>query len=177
SFLKVITPTSGSFTKSALIKGENILIDTTLYYVSVSSENEGYYLVTIFNSPCISNDVIARAAEGAGGSTRHLHKRPWEINIPQYNPNSNLHQQIVEKGKEMENKAREIANKWREKEFEKLRKKDNSLKSVNDVKWRPRTVQNRILKAFKEEYKALDDLVIQLFDNTNEEESQCRYPQ
>ncbi len=164
SMYKVITPQAGGFVKAALVKGKHIIVDYKLYLLPVDSEEEGYYLISIMNAPCVSEDVKIRAAEGAGGGVRNLMKRPWELDFPKFDQKNLLHKQLSSKGKELETKTKEIADQWRKQEFKKLpeKKKSPDFREV-DIKWKPRTVQNRILKELEQEYQALDDLVKKLF--------------
>ncbi len=160
---KVVTPSSGSFVKSALIRGKDILLDCKLYYYPTESLNEGLYLVGVLNAPCVTRDVSKRAASGFGGKPAHLHKRPWELLIPKYNEKNELHRQIVQLSKKIEEKVINLANNWRKEEFEKLKKKKPDLDSYEEVSWRPITVQRLIKKDLEIEYLELDKLVGALF--------------
>ncbi|OLS22514.1 MAG: Modification methylase VspI [Candidatus Heimdallarchaeota archaeon LC_3] len=157
SKFKVVTPQAGGFVKAALIKDSETYVDYKLYLLPVKDEKEGYFLVSIMNSPCISEDVKVRSTEGAGGGVRNLMKRPWEINIPKFSFNNPLHIKIAEIGEDLENKVIEISQKWK-------KEQESKLKVKEEFKWRQQIVQNLILKQLEPDLKMLDDLVLKLFN-------------
>jgi hypothetical protein len=160
--LKVVTPASAGFVKAAMIRNPTTLIDVSLYYVPVSSIEEGYYLLGILNAPCVAEDVRIRSSEGAGGGVRNLHKRPWEITIPAFIPTEELHKAIQNQAREMELQARKIAVQWREKEYLNKKNKIEAYKSIEDVQWKKLIVQKLILSHLKQEYNTLNELVTDL---------------
>lgn len=163
--LKVVTPSSAGFVKAALIRNPATLIDVSLYYVPVSTIEEGHYLLGILNAPCVAEDVRIRSSEGAGGGVRNLHKRPWEIHIPTFNPTEGLHQAIQNLAGEMEHQAMQIAVQWREKEYQNGKNKVPTFHSVKDVPWRKLMVQKRILTKLTQEYQTLNELVYELLNS------------
>ena len=161
--LKLVTNMVGGFVKGAIVRGEEIIVDYSLYIVPLFDEDEAFYLLGIFNSYCISMDVKIRSAEGAEGGVRNIMKRPWEINIPKYNAENPLHQKLVSKAKDMERRVMDISINWRQKEFQKEKKKKKiSVKSVLNIKWKPRTIQNIIFKELSNDLLLLDKLCLKL---------------
>ncbi|MFW9853801.1 MAG: class I SAM-dependent DNA methyltransferase [Candidatus Thorarchaeota archaeon] len=164
--LKVVTPASAGFVKAALIRKPGTIIDVSLYYVPVPTIDEGHYLLGILNAPCVAEDVRIRSSEGAGGGVRNLHKRPWEINIPIYNPEDRSHAAIQKLGGEMELKARKIALEWQKKEYMNNKGKKKAFNSIKEVKWKKLVVQKQIVSDLTHEYKVLNRLVTGLLTST-----------
>ena len=162
---KIVYPMTGSTVKAAIIRS-NYLIDTKLYFTAIEKEEEAFYLLGILNAPCITEDLTYRGSTGAGGSIRGVHKMPLELKIPKFNEKNTLHKKILDQAKEMEKKCIIIANKWRENEFEKetkKKKRNPKIKNLNDIEWKPKTIQNLIFKKLENEFNELNKLVLDLF--------------
>ena len=99
--IKVIYNASGSNLKSAIIS-DQIIIDTTLFYIGLDDINEAYYLCAILNSYIIVNNIKVIK------SSRHIHKRPFSFPIPEYDENDKNHQKIVDLGKICEQRVMDI---------------------------------------------------------------------
>ncbi|MFX1533414.1 MAG: N-6 DNA methylase [Promethearchaeota archaeon] len=167
--IKVVNNSSGKYLKSAIIRGESIVIDIKLYFCGFEEdeEDEAYYLCAILNTPVIANESRRFAGVGFGGKNVHMHKRVYNINFPKYDPQDPLHREIAKLGREMEEQASHVAENWRRTEFTRLKKKrktDIKIKCFRDIKWRPLIVQNLIYKSLDKDFKRLNDLVLKLFE-------------
>ncbi|MFX0062344.1 MAG: N-6 DNA methylase [Candidatus Hermodarchaeota archaeon] len=167
--IKVVNNSSGKYLKSAIIRGESIIIDIKLYFCGFeeNEEDEAYYLCAILNTPIIAKEARRFAGVGFGGKNVHMHKRVYNINFPKYNPMNPLHREISELGREMEEQTKRIAGNWKRNEFIKLKKKRRTYietKSDEDIRWKPLSLQNLIYKNLDEDFKRLNDLVLKLFN-------------
>ncbi|MGC9777808.1 MAG: N-6 DNA methylase [Candidatus Heimdallarchaeota archaeon] len=168
SEIKVVTNQIGSIVKAAVIKSSNpIIVDYSLYLIAFDSLDEAYYYSAILNSPCITSDVQKRASTGAGGGVRNLMMRPHEYLIPKFDSNNNLHIQIKDLGKELEEQVWEIANKNRKDDLNEARKKSKSA-ALNEMPFKPRKIQKEVLKELDSEFKKLDLFVLELLKVKNE---------
>lgn len=83
------------------------IIDHKCYFYETDSREEAYYLSGFLNSPGIRDLIKDMINKGKFGG-RDIHRRVWEIYIPDYNPDDPLHNKISEKAIEGEQKAEEI---------------------------------------------------------------------
>ncbi|MFW9895981.1 MAG: class I SAM-dependent DNA methyltransferase [Candidatus Thorarchaeota archaeon] len=91
----VVYNASGSNLKAAVINNEDqkVIIGSENYYFSTDSEEEAYYLSAILNAPNLSRNIKIIK------SSRHIHKRPFNFPIPNYNQNNIIHKKLAKKGK------------------------------------------------------------------------------
>jgi hypothetical protein len=112
--LKVVYNASGSLLKSAIVKN-NVIIDTTLFYIGLDDLKEAYYLCAILNSPIISKNIKMIK------SSRHIHKRPFSFSIPLFDKKDTLHNQISDIGIEIEEKVNDIILNLKESKQKKMK--------------------------------------------------------
>lgn len=79
------------------IRLSGIIVDSTLYRYDTDNMEEAYYLVALFNSNVINELIKPLQSQGQFGP-RHVHKKPLEFPIPQYEPNNGLHRKLAELG-------------------------------------------------------------------------------
>jgi hypothetical protein len=98
-------PTAAYISISELVKSNGI-IDQTLYWCKVESEDEALYLTGMINSKAMRDRISDFIPEGAFGG-RHLHTMPSKA-IPVFDPSddnhvrvSNLTSEIIEEAKSM----------------------------------------------------------------------------
>ncbi|MFO8076221.1 MAG: hypothetical protein ACQEUI_12145 [Actinomycetota bacterium] len=72
------------------------LIDNTLYWAAVETEDEAHYLCAILNSP--KTTELVRPLMSYGKDERHIHKHVWKLPIPAYNPGDHRHQRLADLG-------------------------------------------------------------------------------
>lgn len=94
----VITGAGGGKVCSAFIDVSNIdvsrlILDQTVYWTQVSSEDEALYLTGLLNSDAINSIIEDFQPRGAFGK-RHVHKLPFGV-TPPYDANQPSHQEVV----------------------------------------------------------------------------------
>ena len=112
--IKVVYNSSGSNLKSAIIKNQ-IIVDTTLFYIGLENINEAYYLCAILNSYLMVNNIKVIK------SSRHIHKRPFSFPIPEFDEVNEIHLKIVKLSKICEQRVIDIIT-------------DLKLKKLNSLK-------------------------------------------
>jgi hypothetical protein len=70
-----------------------LIIDQTLYWVMVATEDEALYLTGLFNSPAVKLLIEDYQARGLYGA-RHIHKLPIEM-TPPFDLTQAAHQEVV----------------------------------------------------------------------------------
>lgn len=71
------------------------MIDQTLYWLVVDTEDEARYLTGLFNSPAIDPLVTAFQPQGQR-KERHIHSLP-KLVTPPFDSSDPLHQEVVER--------------------------------------------------------------------------------
>ena len=94
--VRVVYARSGVPT-AALITDDNTLVDTTLYWITCQSVQEGHYLLALINSDTLYAAVTPLMAKGQFGA-RHSHKQLWKLPIPEYDGTEALHGEIAAAG-------------------------------------------------------------------------------
>jgi hypothetical protein len=95
----VVTGTSGALVCSAYESIEfynldKLIIDQTLNWAKVATEEQAIYLTGLFNSEAINEKISTFQPEGAFGK-RHIHSLPFAI-TPPYNSDEPIHRDVVE---------------------------------------------------------------------------------
>ena len=78
---------------SDLANADKTIIDQTLYWHLVSSEDEALYISGLMNSKSLDSIIADFQPEGAQGR-RHVHKLPYNV-TPQYDPENDAHVLVV----------------------------------------------------------------------------------
>lgn len=76
---------------------EQYIIDQTLYWTVVDTEEEAIYLSSILNCPTLNDTITAFQPQGIFGE-RHVHTLPIEF-IPKYDPNNSQHINLINEAK------------------------------------------------------------------------------
>lgn len=97
---RVIYATSGMHICSARLSNRQAIIDTKLYWASTESKEESYYLCAILNAEITT--MRTRPLMSYGKDERDIHKHVWQLPIPKFNPESQLHQDIAKIGEFLE---------------------------------------------------------------------------
>lgn len=82
------------------------IIDHKCYHYETNDRDEAYYLSGFLNSPGIRDLIKDMINKGKFGR-RDIHRRVWEVYIPEYNPDDPLHNEIRDKAIEGEEIADE----------------------------------------------------------------------
>ena len=95
----VFTGTSGALVCSAYSSSEfynlnKLIIDQTLNWAKVATEEQAIFLSGLFNSEAINEKISTFQPEGAFGK-RHIHSLPFAI-TPPYNSEDPIHRDVVE---------------------------------------------------------------------------------
>lgn len=139
----VFTGTSGGIVCSAFEKTDSfdldkLIVDQTLNWARVDSEDEAIYLTGLFNSEAINEVIGDFQPEGAFGK-RHIHSLPFGV-TPPYDGTQDAHQQVVEQTRKL------MA------EYEAAKLSDMELKRMLDPN---RSTLARRRKVIKNKLKAL----------------------
>lgn len=84
----------GAYTRLSPDDSRQLIIDQTLYWAVVETENEARYLTGLINSEAINIKIRPFQPKGKLGE-RHIHKLPFRV-IPPFNPSDAGHQKVVE---------------------------------------------------------------------------------
>jgi hypothetical protein len=119
----VVYNTSGARIRATTLENRSIVVDTTAYYAYFDDKNEAYYICGILNSHYLINEL----KESGILSERHIHKKPFQINIPKYVKNNDLHIKIVNLSSDLHKIKGQIKNEYNEEQLKNLKKEFNDL--------------------------------------------------
>ncbi|GGT37622.1 N-6 DNA methylase [Nonomuraea spiralis] len=94
--LRVVYAKSGMHISAALVDDPTAVIDHTLYWGTVASRSEGYFLCAILNSPELTD--LVRPLMSYGKDERHIDKHVWKLPIPLYDPSNEVHARLATLG-------------------------------------------------------------------------------
>ena len=94
--LRVVYGTSGRPT-AGVLHDRDAIVDHTLYWIRCDSETEAAYLLAVINSDALRDAVEPLMPKGQWGA-RHVHKHPWALPIPRFNPNNERHAEVAAAG-------------------------------------------------------------------------------
>ena len=83
---------------AALIRGNESLVDYTLFWITCSDIQEANYLLAVINSQALYEAVASWMPKGQFGA-RHLEKHLWKLPIPEFDPDEPLHTAVSEAGR------------------------------------------------------------------------------
>ncbi|WP_181801436.1 N-6 DNA methylase [Streptomyces shenzhenensis] len=94
--LRVVYGKAGMYVTAALVDDPNAIIDHKLYWGTVSTRQEGTYLLAVLNSSYSTEAV--RPLMSYGKDERDIDKAVWELPIPDFDPTDAKHVRIAELG-------------------------------------------------------------------------------
>ncbi|MDT0394228.1 N-6 DNA methylase [Streptomyces edwardsiae] len=94
--LRVVYVKSGTYVSAALIESPDLIIETSLYWGTVHSREEGMYLCAILNTPALTE--LVRPLMSYGKDERHVDKYVWELPIPLFDSQNPVHARLAELG-------------------------------------------------------------------------------
>ncbi|WP_328918512.1 N-6 DNA methylase [Streptomyces jietaisiensis] len=94
--LRVVYVKSGTHVSAALIDSPDLIIETSLYWGTVNSREEGMYLCAILNAPALTQ--LVRPLMSYGKDERHVDKYVWELPIPLFDDQDPRHLRLSELG-------------------------------------------------------------------------------
>ena len=95
--LRVVYTKAGMHVAATLVDKPDAVIDHKLFWGTVTSHAEGWYLCAILNSPELTQQV--RPLMSYGKDERDIDKHVWELSIPLYDASDSLHQRLSELGR------------------------------------------------------------------------------
>jgi hypothetical protein len=101
--LRVVYNKSGMHICAAKLKSTNAVVTHGLYWCAVTSEAEADFLCAILNAPITTE--LTRPLMSYGKDERDIHKRVWELPIPEFDRTNKVHQRISELGRALEKVA------------------------------------------------------------------------
>lgn len=121
---KVLYPTSATYLCGCVVEKKAIKIEiegqeldlqgfipeTTEYYFETGNKTEAYYLCSMLNAPVVDEFLKPMQARGSFGP-RHIHKKVWELPIPEFNPSNEDHKALAMLGEECTKKVSNLLSK------------------------------------------------------------------
>ena len=95
--VRVAYNSSGTPT-AAILVSHDTLVDYTLFWVSCVNMDEANYVLAIINSDALREAATPLMPKGQFGA-RHLQKHLWNLPIPEFDPEDDLHLSISDTGK------------------------------------------------------------------------------
>ena len=100
----VFTGTSGglvcsAFAPTAAFDVDKLIVDQTLNWAHLETEEQAVYLSGLLNSEAINEKIESFQPKGAFGK-RHIHSLPFAV-TPRYNSDDPVHQQVVERTRQL----------------------------------------------------------------------------
>jgi hypothetical protein len=102
--IRVVYSKAGTLPAAALISDVPGIIENKLYWTSVVTKHEGYYLLAILNSETTRKRSENLQSRGQWGA-RDFDKVMFSLPIPQFNPKKKLHLELVEAARHAEEVA------------------------------------------------------------------------
>jgi len=93
---RVVYTKSGMHLSAARIVDQRAIVDHTLYWASVASDDEAHYLCAILNAEITTK--LVRPKMSYGKDERHIDKYVWQLPIAEYDPEDQLHTDIARFG-------------------------------------------------------------------------------
>ena len=146
---KVVYAGIGSTVKAAIIQ-ESMIIDTSMYYFHPKSMDEAYFLIGFLNAPNLTQYVRERGSTGANESLRNIHKHPFTLPFPIYDPTNSDHGALSQQACFLEGLVKNF--------IQDLCQRDPKLRG------KLKAQQNRLMKdpKYMEERKKLNEFVKQI---------------
>ncbi|MFD2181050.1 N-6 DNA methylase [Rhodoplanes azumiensis] len=101
--LRVVYAKAGTLPAACVVRGREV-IDHMLYWTAPATEDEAHYLVAILNSETSRSRIAALQARGQWGA-RHFDKVMFNLPIPRFDAESEVHGALAAAGREAETAA------------------------------------------------------------------------
>jgi len=101
------------------VKPKGFVADAKTYFYETDDENEAHYLCAILNSTITNEGIKPYQTKGLFGE-RDIHRRPFMLPIPKFDPNDPIHLRLAELSKICHAKVAKV--KFAGKSVAKLRK-------------------------------------------------------
>ncbi|MFC1977383.1 Eco57I restriction-modification methylase domain-containing protein [Chloroflexota bacterium] len=93
ALLRVVYSSSGTLPAASLVRESFVVIDSSLYWTVVDTEEEGRYLLAILNSETARHRAAHLQSRGQWGA-RHFHKVILSLPIPTFDSSKKLHKAL-----------------------------------------------------------------------------------
>jgi hypothetical protein len=121
---KVLYPTSATYLCGCVVERKEIKIEiegqefelqdfiaeSKEYYFETDRKTEAFYLCSILNSPTVDELIKPMQSRGLFGP-RDIHKKVWELPIPEFNPSNEDHIKLATLGEECTKKVSKLLSK------------------------------------------------------------------
>ena len=84
---------------AALLQDRDAVVESLLYWIVCRDVREAHFLLAVINSDTVATAVNRFTTANWAGNTRHLHKHPWKLPIPEFDASNQLHVEVSETGK------------------------------------------------------------------------------
>lgn len=98
--LRVLYNASGMNICSAKLRDPRALVTSGLYWAAMQSEKEADFLCAVLNAPVTTE--LTRPLMSYGKDERHVHKHVWDLPIPEFNSEDEVHARIADLGASLE---------------------------------------------------------------------------
>lgn len=105
--LRVVYTTSGTLPASAVVRDDQAVVDSSLYWFSPSGVEEARYLTTVFNSETARERIAPLQSRGQWGA-RHFDKLMLTLPIPRFDGENALHLELAALAADAERVAGEV---------------------------------------------------------------------
>jgi SAM-dependent methyltransferase len=92
--LRVVYNKSGTHLVAAIVRDRRAVIDHSLYWGTVRSEDEARFLCAVLNAPRLTE--LVRPLMSFGMAERHVDKYVWQLPVPRFEPGDPDHQKLAE---------------------------------------------------------------------------------
>ncbi len=121
---KVLYPTSATYLCGSVVERKRITLETNgqelelkdfiadhiTYCYETNNKQEAYFIASILNAPIV--DVLLKPMQARGlFGPRHIHKKVWELSIPEFNPSNEDHLKLASLGEECTKKVSKLLSK------------------------------------------------------------------
>jgi hypothetical protein len=163
---RVLYNTSGTYLVSSVLKNRKviviidgrkiklngIIIDHKLYYYETDSEDEAFFLSAVLNSKIVDETIKPAQSRGKFGP-RDIHKKPFEIMIPKFEPKNKIHVLLSDLAKKCTAQTK--------------KQLPDLYRSYTGIGY----IRKRINETLKPDLDRIDDLVLKLFSESGNKET------
>ncbi len=83
---------------AAVLRDDEAIVDTRLYWITCRDMHEAYYLLAIINSNTLATAVNRFTTANWAGNTKDLHKHLWKLPIPEFDSEDAVHRAAANAG-------------------------------------------------------------------------------
>lgn len=103
---RVVYAASGMHVSAAVLRNPRVVVEHGVYWAAVASPDEATFLVSILNTPSLTD--LVRPHMSYGKDERHIDKNVWKLPIPTYDLGDPVHLRIVELGDQLTDRVGEV---------------------------------------------------------------------